>query len=144
MSDLKISELLAEEEKTIWIKYLDDFEINIRYLPRRELVKISETSTEITWDKKTHTRIDKVNTDRFYSKFVDKAILGWKGLTLSTLSKIVPINLNGQDPKAEVVFTKENAIELLRSGYDLDSFLQSSILDITQFDVEQNKALGEI
>jgi hypothetical protein len=142
--ELKISELLAEEEKTIWIKYLDDFEINIRYLPRRELVKISEDSTEITWDKKTHTRIDKVNTDRFYSRFVEKAILGWRGLKVSTLAKIVPIKLDGQDPESEVEFTKENAIELLRSGYDLDSFLQDAILDVQRFDAEQGEALKKI
>ena len=135
--DLKISELLAEEEKTLWVTYLDDFSVNIRYLPRRELAKISEGSTEITWDKKTHTRIDKVNTDRFYSRFVEKAILGWRGLTLKTLAKIVPIKLGDSDPASEVVFTKENAIELLRSAYDLDSFLQDAILDVQRFDGEQ-------
>jgi hypothetical protein len=101
------------------------------------LAKISESSQEITWDKKSHVRVDKVNSEKFYSKFVDKAILGWRGLTLKTLSKIVPINLNGQDPESEVLFTKENAIELLQSAYDLDAFLQSSILDVTQFDSER-------
>jgi hypothetical protein len=137
---LAIKDLLAEEEKTIWIKYLDDFEIHIRYLPRKDLVKISESATEITWDKKTHTRIDKVNTDHFYSRFIEKAILDWKGLKIKTLQKIVPIKLDGVDPESEIPFTKENAMELLRNGYDLDAFLQDAILDIQKFDIEKLEA----
>lgn len=135
--EFAIKDLLATEEKTLWVRYTDEFEINIRYLPRRELARISESSQEVTWDKKTHTRIDRVDTEKFYSKFVEKAILGWRGLTLKTLAKIVPIKLGDSDPTNEVVFTKENAIELLRSAYDLDSFLQDAILDVQRFDSEQ-------
>jgi hypothetical protein len=135
---MQIKDLLAlEKERTIWVRYIDNFEINIKYLPRRELIRISETSQDTIWDKKAHTKINKLDTDRFYTKFVEKAILGWRGLNLKTLSKIIPINLDGQNLEAEVPYTKENAIELLKNAYDLEAFLQDSIFDIGKFEEEQ-------
>jgi len=135
---ISIKDIIVKEEKTVWIKYIDEFEIQIRFLSRPELSKLVEKSREYIWDKKDHMKIEKMNSDVFYNKFVDTVIVDWKGLTGETLKKMISVKVD--DPNIEIPFSKENAIELLKNAYDFDVFIQNQALDIEKFEEEVKKS----
>jgi hypothetical protein len=132
---MNIKDILVKTEKSSWVKYIDDFEINVRYLQRSELQKLMERSKSITWDKKDHTKVEKLDTDLFYKLFIDRAIINWRGLTAETLKKMLPIETD--DLTIDIPFNVENALELLRGAYDFDTFIQHTVLDIESFNKEQ-------
>lgn len=134
-----IKELMESniDERTIKIKYLDDFEIEIRYLPRSEMRKIGEKATEWYWDQKDHTRKEKMNSEKFYKDFIQKVFVGWSGLTLGTLTKMLPIKVD--DLETEIPYTEGNAFELMREAYDFDIFIQNVVVDIEKFQIEKKE-----
>jgi hypothetical protein len=132
---VKISEMLEKDERTLWVKYLDNFEIEIRYLPRSELSRLVERSKETTWDKKDHTKVERMNSDSFYTNFINKVIVTWKGLTALTLAKMIPVKID--DPNQEIDFSFENAFTLIKNAYDFDVFLQNTCMDLDKFSGER-------
>ena len=128
-----IKELIdpAFKEKTIWVKYLDDFEIEIRYLHRSQIQKITERAKETTWDKKTHLPVEKLDRDKLYKDFISQVIVNWRGLTGETLSKMLPVKVD--DPKMIISFSEENAFEILKDAYDFETFINQMVMDIEKF-----------
>jgi len=139
---MNIKDILIKEEKTTWIKYIDDFEVKIRFVPRGEMTRMFERSKSITWDKRDHTKVEKVDSDIFYKNFVDKVIMDWKGLKASTLKKMLPIQVT--DENQEIPFTPENAYELIRGAYDFDLFINNAVVDLENFDREKSEAEKKI
>jgi len=131
---LSIRELMDSDIKgrTIKVKYIDDFEIEIRYLSRSEMRRIGEKATDWFWDQKDHTRKEKMNSEKFYKDFIQKVFAGWTGLKLKTLAKMLPIKMDG-DPEMELPYSEENALELMREAYDFDIFIQNIVMDIEKF-----------
>ena len=117
--------------RTIKVKYIDDFEIEIRYLPRSEMRRIGEKATDWFWDQKDHTRKEKMNSEKFYKDFIQKVFIGWTGLKLGTLAKMLPIKID--NPETEIPYSEENALELMREAYDFDIFIQQMVMDIEKF-----------
>ena len=140
MSSIK-SLIKAEKRKTT-VKYMDNFEITINYLNRAELQKLVEKSTEILWDKQSHTRIDKMNRDTYYKKFANEVLISWSGLTQSTLAKMLPIEISNPDEVIE--YSEENAIMLLSNAYDFDLFVQGCCMDLERFQSEKEEAEKKI
>ena len=123
--------------RTIKVKYLDDFEIEIRYLSRSEMRKIGERATDWYWDQKDHTRKEKMNSEKFYKDFIQKVFVGWSGLTTGTLAKMLPIKID--DPEMQIPYSEENALELMREAYDFDIFIQNIVVDIEKFQEEKRE-----
>ena len=129
--------------RTIKIKYIDDFEIEIRYLPRSEMRKIGEKATEYYWDQKDHTRKEKTNSEKFYKDFIPKVFVGWSGLTLRTLAKFLFVE--GDNPEMEIPYSEESAMILMQNGYNpkleyqFDLFIQNVVMDIEKFQSEKRE-----
>ncbi len=127
---------LKGEGKSIWVKYIDDFEIKIRYVGRSEMNAMLEKCKDYTWDKKNHTRIEKLDSDRFYRNF-SKVIQDWRGLTVKTLSKMMLTK--STEVEREIPFSEENAHELLTSAYDFDEFIRQACMDLETFYQEKTE-----
>jgi len=139
---VKIEDLMEKDQRTVRVKYIDEFELEIRYLPRSELGRMVEKSKESYWDKKDHTRLDRMNSDSFYTNFIKKVLVSWKGLTALTLAKMIPVKLD--DPNQEIDFSFENAFQLIRNAYDFDVFLQNTCMDLDKFSGERAEAEKKI
>jgi len=44
------------------------------------------------------------------------------------------------DSEAEIPFSPENAIEVMREAYDFDTFIRDAAMDISQFQEEKDEA----
>ncbi len=127
------------------MNYIDDFDLELRYLSRSDLSKIFDESKEFIWDKRDHTRREQINYDKFYTKLAGKTIVNWRGLTASTLKKLLPLDEEKiSDPNIEIPYTPENAVELLRGAYDFDLFIQKVVVDIEKFNEEKLEAEKKI
>jgi hypothetical protein len=132
---ISIKDVLAEE-KIVWVKYLDDFSVQLKYLTPSKLTAMYEKSRYRDWDKKTHTPIEKENRDVLIRQLSNNIILDWKGLTVATLGKIIPL-VSGVDPKTEVAFSTEEAYLLLSNSIDFSAFVQNTIFDVQRFSAEE-------
>jgi hypothetical protein len=121
----------AFEQKTIWVKYLDTFEIELRFLSRAEMTRILDKSKRWEWDKKDHSKIERLDSEKFYQDYVAKVFAGWKGLTQAVLARMLPVKV--ENPDAEVPFSVENAALLMRHAYDFETFVQGVVMDIERF-----------
>lgn len=134
-----LTELIVkpEEVKTIWVTFIDNFQLQIRYLPRFELQKIAKRSTVMGWER--HQKVEKLDDDNYLRNFIEKTIVSWKGLTQKTLAKILPVKVT--DPDAELDYSVENAFQLLKNAYDLDTFITNAVMDVSRFTEEDEKKI---
>lgn len=134
-----LTDLMAKPEdvKTVWVTFMDNFQLELRYLPRFELQKIAKRSTVLGWER--HQKVEKLDDDNYLRNFVERTIVSWKGLTQKTLAKILPLKI--VDPDAELEFTVENAFQLLKNAYDLDTFVTNAVMDLSRFTEEGEKKI---
>jgi len=142
MVAIRIEDLMVKDDRTVWLKYSpapeNEFEVEIRYLPRADLARIWDRSQVTKWDKRTHVQVKEQDRESFYKMFIDKVFVGWKGLTVATLAKMIRIKV--EDPSVEVPFSAENAFVLMSNAYDFDIYIQQAALDIGNFEEEKTEA----
>lgn len=133
MSALNLSTLLvSSKETTVDYPGYTGFTVNLCFLSREELVKIRKKATKITW--KNRQQSEELNEDLFLSLYVQSTVKGWKGLKLSYLQKLAPVDLSGQkDLNAELDYTEENALYLMKSSTEFDSFVSEQVSDLANF-----------
>jgi hypothetical protein len=133
MSALNLSTLLvSSKESTVDYPGYTGFTVNLCFLSREELVKIRKKATKITW--KNRQQSEELNEDLFLSLYVQSTIKGWKGLKLSYLQKLAPVDLSGQkDLNAELDYSEENALYLMKSSTEFDSFVSEQVADLANF-----------
>ena len=71
--------------------------------------------------------------DLFLQLYVQNTIKGWTGLTMEHLSKLLPIDMTGQDPATLVDFSDENALSLMKNSSNFDSFITEQVTDLGNF-----------
>jgi len=135
---------LAVKEKTIDVEYpgMPGFVVKIGYMPRETLVSIREQCLSNKYNPRTRVREDVVNNEEFTKLFIEKAIKGWEGLTLEYVSKLMPVNLEGQNPKENVPYTPEDALLLVQQSTMFDQFITDATSDIASFsEVKKQKEI---
>ena len=73
--------------------------------------------------KKRNLAIETLDEDKFVSEFSDASIKNWKGLTVEHLETLILIDTEGQDPEAEIEYSKENAEVLVTNSSEFDTWL---------------------
>ena len=133
MSALNLSTLLvSSKETTVDYPGYTGFTVNLCFLSREELVKIRKKATKITW--KNRQQSEELNEDLFLSLYVQSTVKGWKGLKLSHLQKLAPVDLSGQkDLNAELDYSEDNALYLMKSSTEFDSFVSEQVSDLANF-----------
>ncbi len=130
----KIKSLLVKETST-WVEYpdIDGFEVNLRFITREDLLKIRNASLVLKFNKRTRQKEEEVDSVKFIENYAEKAIIGWRGLKIKHLPLLVPADINGADPNADVEYSAEDAVELLRNSPIFDQFVSDALNDFEQF-----------
>jgi hypothetical protein len=132
MSNLSLKSMLVPS-KEITVEYpgMPGFEIQVSFLSRETLQNIRKKATKTTF--KNRQPVEELNDDLFLELYVKGSIKGWSGLKLNYLEQLAPVDVSDQDPEAELQYTEENALYLMKSSTNFDSFISEQVTDLGNF-----------
>lgn len=107
------------------------FTVNVVFLSRETLVNIRKKATKTTI--KNRVPQEELDDKAFLQYYVNAAIKGWKGLKLSYLEQLAPVDISGQDPEAELEYNEENALFLMQSSVNFDAFISETVTELSNF-----------
>lgn len=125
---------LLVPSKSVEVEYpgMPGFVINLAFLSRETLLNIRKKSTKTSF--KNRQASEEFNEDLFLQLYVENAVKGWKGLKLSYLEQLAPVDLSGQaDLDAELEYTAENALYLMKNSSNFDAFISEQVTDLGNF-----------
>ena len=134
---------LMVDTKSAWIEYpgLDGFSVEVVNLSRKELTALRKRCTTTKFDRKTRQPVENLDEEKFVTEFSAASIKNWKGLTLEHLETILLINSDGEDPKAEVNYSLENAEILVSNSAEFDTWLNEVVFELDNFRSEPKRAM---
>lgn len=125
---------LLVPSKSVEVEYpgMPGFCIDLAFLSRETLLNIRKKSTKTSF--KNRQASEDFNEDLFLQLYVENAVKGWKGLKLSYLEQLAPVDLSGQkDLDAELEYTAENALYLMKNSSNFDGFVSEQVSDLGNF-----------
>jgi len=137
---------LLVDSKTTWVEFpgLDDFEVELANLSRKELIALRKRCTQNKFNRKTRAFEEVLDDDKFLEFFTKATVKGWKGLKLKYLEDLVLVELGSNDPDTEMEYTIENAIVLVENSNEFDNWLNEVVFDLENFrSAEQAKIKGQ-
>jgi len=131
-TSLSLKSLLVPS-KTVEVEFpgFNGFKVNLSFLSRETLVAIRKKATKITFKNRQPT--EELNDDLFLELYVQASIKGWSGLKLSYLEQLAPVDLTKQDLDAELEYSEENALFLMKSSSNFDSWVSEQVTDLGNF-----------
>ena len=132
MTTLSLKTLLVPS-KSVQVEYpgMPGFVIDLAFLSRETLLSIRKKSTKTSF--KNRQASEEFNEDLFLQLYVENAVKGWSGLKLSYLEQLAPVDLSGKDMDAELGYTAENALYLMKNSSNFDSFISEQVTDLGNF-----------
>ena len=132
---------LLVDSKTTWVEFpgLDDFEVELANLSRKELIALRKRCTQNKFNRKTRAFEEVLDDDKFLEQFTNATVKGWKGLKLKYLEDLVLVELGSNDPDKEMEYTIENAIVLVENSNEFDNWLNEVVFDLENFRSEKQK-----
>jgi hypothetical protein len=129
---LSLKNLLVPS-KALEVEYpgMPEFKIQIAFLSRETLQTIRKKSTKTSF--KNRQPIEELNDELFLELYVKSAVKGWTGLKLKYLEQLAPVDLSGQDSDAELEYSEENALYLMKNSSNFDSFISEQVTDLGNF-----------
>ena len=137
---------LLVDSKTTWVEFpgLDDFEVELANLSRKELIALRKRCTQNKFNRKTRAFEEVLDDDKFLEFFTKATVKGWKGLKLKYLEDLVLVEIGSNDPDKEMEYTIENAIVLVENSNEFDNWLNEVVFDLENFrSAEQAKIKGQ-
>jgi hypothetical protein len=132
MTTISLKTLLVPS-KSLEVEYpgMPDFKIQIAFLSRETLQNIRKKSTKTSF--KNRQPVEELNDELFLELYVKSAVKGWNGLKLKYLEQLAPVDLSGQDMDAELEYSEENALYLMKNSTNFDSFVSEQVTDLANF-----------
>ena len=132
MSQLSLKSMLVPS-KTNTVEYpgMPGFEVTISFLSRETLQSIRKKATKTTF--KNRQPVEELNDDLFLQLYAENSIKGWKGLKLKYLEQLAPVDIGDSDAESELVFSNEDALALMKSSSNFDSFISEQVTDLGNF-----------
>lgn len=130
---------LLVPSKEVEVEYpgMPGFKVNVSFLSRETLVNIRKKATKTTF--KNRQPQEELNDELFLQLYVQSAVKGWKGLKLSYLEQLAPVDLSGQDMNDELEYSEENALFLMKSSANFDAFISEMVTDLGNFQASSEK-----
>lgn len=126
--------VVSTKEVTVDFPGLEGFKVTIGAISRELLRKLREDATKTEMDSKLKMPIQKLDEQKFAEGFTRAAVKGWTGLTYEHLTKLLLIDESAiEDMEAEVEYTEEDAILLLKESAAFDSWVNEVVYDIARF-----------
>ena len=124
---------LLVPSKSLEVEYpgMPDFKVQVSFLSRETLQAIRKKSTKTSF--KNRQAVEELNDDLFLELYVKASLKGWSGLKLKYLEQLAPVDLTGQDPEAELEYSEENALYLMKNSSNFDSFISEQVTDLGNF-----------
>lgn len=138
MTTLSLKSLLVPS-KAVEVEFpgMPGFLIQVAFLSRETLLSIRKKSTKTTF--KNRQPSEEFNEDLFLQLYVENAIKGWTGFKLEYLEQLAPVDLSGQDMSAELEYTAENALYLMKNSSSFDAFITETVSDLANFSTSSSK-----
>ena len=124
---------LLVPSKALEVEYpgLPEFKIQVAFLSRETLQSIRKKSTKTSF--KNRQPVEELNDELFLELYVKNAVKGWSGLKLKYLEQLAPVDLSNQDMEAELEYSEENALYLMKNSTNFDSFISEQVTDLGNF-----------
>jgi hypothetical protein len=137
VSNISLKTLLVPS-KSVTVEYpgMPGFEVDVCFLSRETLQSIRKKATKTSF--KNRQPVEDLNDDLFLELYVKASIKGWKGLKLSYLEQLAPVDVSGEDSDAELDYSEENALMLMKASTNFDAFVSEQVTDLGNF--SKNKA----
>lgn len=137
MSNISLKTLLVPS-KSVTVEYpgMPGFTIDVCFLSRETLQSIRKKATKTSF--KNRQPIEELNDDLFLELYVKASIKGWKGFKLTYLEQLAPVDVSGEDSDAELDYSEENALMLMKASTNFDAFISEQVTDLGNF--SKNKA----
>jgi len=111
--------------------------ISLNYLGRDKLTAIRDSCTTRKRKKNTNNKyemVDDLDSDKFQKEYIESVLVGWTGLTLHYLEKLVPMEVPvNTDMSQEVPFSKASAVGLMLNGSVVDNVVTEFLADLESF-----------
>lgn len=108
------------------------FVVQLSFLSRETLVSIRKKATKTSFKNRQPT--EELNDELFLQLYVQASIKGWKGLQLAYLEQLAPVDLSAQkDMTAELEYSEDNALFLMKSSANFDSWVSEQVTDLGNF-----------
>ena len=130
--EISLKSLLVPS-KTVTVEFpgFPGFNVELNYLSRDGLINLRKKSTKTIF--KGRQTSEEFNEDLFLELYVDAAIKSWTGLKFKYINLLVPADVSQFDPEDELVYTKDNALMLMKNSTDFDSFVSERVNDLGNF-----------
>ena len=132
---------LLVDSKTTWVEFpgLDNFEVELANLSRKELIALRKRCTQNKFNRKTRQFEEVLDDDKFVIEFTSATVKGWKGLKLKFLEDLVLVDIKGEDPEKELPFNEENSQLLVENSNEFDNWLNEVVFDLENFRSAEQK-----
>lgn len=108
------------------------FTVELSFLSRETLVSIRKKATKTSFKNRQPT--EELNDELFLQLYVQACIKGWSGFKLSYLEQLAPVDLSAQkDMTAELEYSEDNALFLMKSSANFDSWVSEQVTDLGNF-----------
>lgn len=136
---------LVIDTKSAWVSFpgLSGFSVEVANLSRKELTKLRKRCTTQKFDRKTRQISEVLDDELFVKEFSEATVKNWKGLTIEHLETLLLIDTAGQDPNAEVEYSKDNAEILVSQSAEFDVWLNEVVFDLDNFRTRTDRAAVE-
>ena len=137
---------LLVDSKTTWVEFpgLDNFEVELANLSRKELIALRKRCTQNKFNRKTRAFEEVLDDDKFVKEFTEATVKSWKGLRLKFLEDLVLVELGSNEPESMLPYTDENAQQLVENSNEFDNWLNEVVFDLEHFrSAEQAKTKGQ-
>ena len=132
MSNLSLKNMLVpSKEVTVEYPGMPGFEVQVSFLSRETLQTIRKKATKTTF--KNRQPVEELNDDLFLELYVKGSVKGWTGLKFKYLEQLAPVDLADQNLEQELEYSEENALYLMKSSTNFDSFISEKVTDLGNF-----------
>lgn len=134
MSEKKVSlKTLLVPSKSVEVEYpgMPGFVVSLSFLSRETLQNIRKKATKTSF--KNRQPVEELNDEVFLELYVKESVKGWKGLKISYLEQLAPVDTVGMDLNDELEYSDENALYLMKSSVNFDSFVSEQVTDLGNF-----------
>ena len=126
---------LMTSSKTVTIEFpgMQDFNVDLCYLAREELLKLRSKCLKQKFNKKPRAFEEQLDEDTFLVEYVASAIKNWTGLKYDYLRQLILIETDNLNLEDELPFSKENAEILMKNSGDFDTWVTETVGDLENF-----------